>query len=262
MANRTEWAGKAVRGIVSAKERANARQELLDHIEDHMADLLAAGFTLEEAEKQAVFAMGDPETTAKLLRKTHQPVLTRLLQLLRWLTLAALALLLLHGLPAAVHRYQGLWANLPPDSYVENTEFFLGSAAAVREISPPKETIPLTDYVFSLERVIVRQLAQPHPTTGEKASVTLLLKARADRFWRKRPPIGEQFRLTDDQGHTYTIDQSAEGMVWGTAGQQGRDFYWVFNAPLAPDTRWVQLAFSNGQTAFAFRCTVEEGSAP
>ena len=83
MTSRTHWADRAVAGIILPKERESARQELLDHMEDHMDSLLAAGFSREEAERQAIAAMGDPEETAKLLRRAHQPVLTRLLQAAR-----------------------------------------------------------------------------------------------------------------------------------------------------------------------------------
>ena len=74
------WADAAVRGIVSKQEQARARQELLDHMEDHAEALTAAGFSAGEAQRQAVLAMGDPEVTARLLRKAHQPLLTRLVQ--------------------------------------------------------------------------------------------------------------------------------------------------------------------------------------
>ena len=41
----TQWADLAVAGILSKSEQAAAKQELLDHMEDHMADLMAAGFS-------------------------------------------------------------------------------------------------------------------------------------------------------------------------------------------------------------------------
>ena len=68
MANKQEWAEWAVSGILLPKERESARQELLDHIEDHMEALMAAGFSRWEAEQQAVSAMGNPEDTAKLAK--------------------------------------------------------------------------------------------------------------------------------------------------------------------------------------------------
>ena len=87
MLSKIEWAERAVAGIILPKERESARQELLDHMEDHMEALLSMGFSRYEAEQQAVAAMGNPEETAKLLQKAHQPILTRILQAARVMTI-------------------------------------------------------------------------------------------------------------------------------------------------------------------------------
>ena len=83
MLSKIEWAEQAVKGIILPEERESAKQELLDHIDDHTEALVSAGLPEQEAKRQAVAAMGDPEDTAKLLRKAHQPVLTRLIQIAR-----------------------------------------------------------------------------------------------------------------------------------------------------------------------------------
>ena len=83
MLSKIEWAEQAVKGIILPEERESAKQELLDHIDDHTEALVSAGLPEQEAKRQAVAAMGDPEDTAKLLRKVHQPVLTRLIQIAR-----------------------------------------------------------------------------------------------------------------------------------------------------------------------------------
>ncbi len=81
--DRIQWAEEAVRGIVSPKERQSARQELLDHIDDHCEALMATGLPRSRALEQAVFAMGDPNEVAKHLRRVHQPILTHLLRVMR-----------------------------------------------------------------------------------------------------------------------------------------------------------------------------------
>ncbi len=48
----TEWLRIATAGIVSPKERAAAKQELEDHIVDHMDALLAAGLSPEDAKNK------------------------------------------------------------------------------------------------------------------------------------------------------------------------------------------------------------------
>ena len=81
--DRIQWAEEAVRGIVSPKERQSARQELLDHIDDHCEVLMATGLHRSRALEQAVAAMGDPKAVGKHLRRVHQPILTCLLRVMR-----------------------------------------------------------------------------------------------------------------------------------------------------------------------------------
>ena len=79
----TEWLRIATAGIVSPKEREQAKQELADHIFDHTEALLSTGMTRSQAQQQAVFAMGDPHAVGKHLRRVHQPILTKLLTMCR-----------------------------------------------------------------------------------------------------------------------------------------------------------------------------------
>ena len=81
--DRIQWAEEAVRGIVSPKERQSARQELLDHIDDHCEALMATGLPRSRALEQAIAAMGDPKAVGKHLRRVHQPILTKLLTICR-----------------------------------------------------------------------------------------------------------------------------------------------------------------------------------
>lgn len=63
-----------VTGQLRCKWEAPAvRQELYDHIQDHMDALLSGGMGREEAEEAAVAAMGDPEELGKALDALHSP---------------------------------------------------------------------------------------------------------------------------------------------------------------------------------------------
>ena len=79
----TEWLRIATAGIVSPKEREQAKQELADHIFDHTEALLSTGLSRSQAQQQAVAAMGDPKAVGKHLRRVHQPILTKLLTICR-----------------------------------------------------------------------------------------------------------------------------------------------------------------------------------
>ncbi len=83
MHDRQRWLTAACRDIVLKKERDAVRQELSDHLDDHREALLSAGLSPEEAERRAVAAMGDAHALCDRLRRVHQPVLSRLLQIAR-----------------------------------------------------------------------------------------------------------------------------------------------------------------------------------
>jgi hypothetical protein len=77
----TQWLDIATAGILDPHERESARQELLDHMEDRAEERIAKGVPRYSALNAACTVMGDPHEVGQLLRKAHQPVLTRLLQL-------------------------------------------------------------------------------------------------------------------------------------------------------------------------------------
>lgn len=63
-----------VTGQLRCKWEAPAvRQELSDHIQDHMDALMAEGMGRDQAEEAAVAAMGDPEALGKALDALHSP---------------------------------------------------------------------------------------------------------------------------------------------------------------------------------------------
>lgn len=56
-------------------DRKYIEAELKDHLEDSIQELMEEGCTNEEAEAQAVFQMGDPVETGRMLNKEHHPVI-------------------------------------------------------------------------------------------------------------------------------------------------------------------------------------------
>ena len=94
---RFQWLNIATKGIASGKERSAVYDELYDHIEDHMDALLAAGFSRELAEEQAISAMGDPYDVSRQLRKVYQPILTWILRVCKGALACSLTLWLLYA---------------------------------------------------------------------------------------------------------------------------------------------------------------------
>ncbi len=71
-------------------DRNKIEEELEQHLEDSICDLLQDGYTYEEAEYQAVEQMGNPIETGKLLNKEHHPLIGYLCSastILMWLLL-------------------------------------------------------------------------------------------------------------------------------------------------------------------------------
>lgn len=270
MANRTEWAEKAVRGIISAKERANARQELLDHIEDHMADLLAAGFTLENAEKQAVFAMGDPETTAKLLRKTHQPVLTRLLQASYWLLGAVLAILMVHLLSVLSTSFFG---DLFPEKKIVLTpaqevapwfspDSFDSYYADCSELwlLEPNTRLHKGDYIFTVTQAAVSRMAE---TDYLPYQITLCLEVARENRLSLWPHLSGNWEAVTEKGGRSTTtfyDIRTESHLFCEPHQNQKQFLLLFNGRFTDVGQWVDLSYSNGESDFTIRVMLEGGT--
>jgi hypothetical protein len=61
-------------------------EELQNHINDHVEALLESGVRVEEAEEQAVEAMGDPEEIGRELNKEHRPLIEGMLTLTNLIT--------------------------------------------------------------------------------------------------------------------------------------------------------------------------------
>lgn len=154
-----QWLDIATAGILDRHERESARQELLDHMEDRAEDRIAQGVPRYSALNAACTVMGDPHEVGQLLRKAHQPILTRLLQL----TKRATILLAIVAVCSTI-----LFSNwYPPWGWL--TELFttpevtfltfqtdpLPDGVNWRMIVTPKSTTQAGDYKASVRRVSV-----------------------------------------------------------------------------------------------------------
>ena len=91
-------------------DRPQIEQELTDHLQDSIADLMEEGLCLQEAEKQAVLQMGNPEEIGKQLNREHHPVLGYL-----WLASTVIAILMIApAFSLMLSIANGLWDTLTP----------------------------------------------------------------------------------------------------------------------------------------------------
>lgn len=204
MANKQEWAEWAVEGIILPKERESAKQELLDHMDDHMEALMAAGFSRHEAEQQAVAAMGDPKDTAKLLRKAHQPILTRILQAARVMTIClAVVLALTCLIRLSQNSLSGLSDPVQPGGvawYLQHDP--LPDSVAYRRVLYPEAKGKLGDYGVEVEWVSVSYMPditeEKYPMWGGEWDVTVHVKFTRSPF-SDQPVFRGVFTLDDGQ---------------------------------------------------------------
>lgn len=71
--DRRQFCDTVARQLRCRWEAPSIRQELSDHIQDHMDALLTGGMDREEAEEVAVAAMGDPVEVGRALDALHSP---------------------------------------------------------------------------------------------------------------------------------------------------------------------------------------------
>ena len=203
--SRGEWALEAVKGIILPKERESAMQELLDHIDDHVDALLSAGLPEQEAKRQAVAAMGDPEETARLLRRAHQPILTRILQAARvcCISLAVIAALAL--LISLVREDDLLLGWFDGKPFAPEQEWFFGElpddSILFRRVCTPEARMQVGDYTLKIHKVAIDQ-------RENRWEVNMLVEMDGKYFWQDPPilPSGSRFLM---DGQAFDFDHVA-----------------------------------------------------
>jgi len=73
--NKKDYLKKVRKEIQFIFDRDAIENELSNHIEDSIQDLMKDGLSFEEAESVAISQMGDPVEVGKLLNKEHHPLL-------------------------------------------------------------------------------------------------------------------------------------------------------------------------------------------
>ena len=250
MASKLEWAERAVAGILLPKERESARQELLDHMEDHMEALMSAGFSRYEAEQQAVAAMGDPAETAKLLRKAHQPILTRILQAARvcCISLAAVAVLVLFFSFVTREELFPNWFNGKP--FAPEQEWFFGElpddSILFRRVCEPDASLTVGDYTLRVHKVALDQ-------RENRWEVNMLIEMDGKYLWQDSPvlPEGSRFLV---EGQAFDFGHVA---FWGH--RQGDSFYSWFSLELPEEPDGLTLELPCEDKTYTLRIDLKGG---
>ncbi len=267
--NRISWVSAATRGIARGKEYSQAWWELSGHIEDHMEALMAAGFSKEEAEQQAVTAMGDPQEVNRLLRKVHRPVLSWMIQISKALLLCSFILWLGYA-----------WVTQPFEEWMLDScckTSLIGSIGNLTQEALLDPT-PTQEYPASYRRSkrVFQQAQVGHcKFTVTRCSVShvnwyigsrdpwmvaLQLEIAPQHFWQ-RPRVQGNFTMVNDQG----VEASPQ-MNYGTElidAHQYRDGQTCIHALIAAfptDSKWVDVIYTDAENTFTLRIDLEGGT--
>ncbi len=244
--DRDQWADLATKGILSRRERKAARQELLDHMEDHMEAMLSLGFSSKEAEEQAILAMGDAETTAALLRAAHQPVLTRLLQVCRVAALLLLAAVVLCrvviGSPPVddwdMTEYNAqfiCYFNSPTWPGVESGDF-----QGYRLLDRQPADVPLGEYRLTGTKVSVNK-------TEDFYSLYLMVEVTGSHPFQPAPVFNHRLMINgySAQGHE-VADTRLTGMMRGLSRPNTRQYLALASFRQPPETLVLEYTHPEG----------------
>ena len=234
----TEWLRIATAGIVSPKEREQAKQELADHIFDHTEALLSTGLNRSQAQQQAVAAMGDPKAVGKHLRRVHQPILTKLLTICRRAAIV-LAVVTVWVIFISSGRLEMFWQRVTmatPETvepsyldYPYQTDP-LPQNVAWRMIAQPERTVRAGDYEVSVKRLSISYRPE---SSVPCYSVHMDLQFRPLWFWLEpASPVYRAFRLRSEGDWELTPDASDDDQKLLVNGYTDAVTLWgLFNQP-------------------------------
>ena len=237
---RFQWLNIATKGIASGKERSAVYDELYDHIEDHMDALLAAGFSKELAEEQAISAMGDPYDVSRQLRKVHQPILTKLLQVTKWMTIVLAIVTVWNTL---LFSDWGNWIKqyIPAKSEKQHLEHLVPDDNLVQWGAAvcPDDRVQAGDYTVSFRYVTALWNAQ---STSCVVEISLLFTPRF--FWQEDANPQPLFVLRDTAGHTWSTTQQMEIGRYTVSYPGRRQVYLYAMLDFFPENGQLELAYT------------------
>ena len=188
------WTDRAVAQMRFPWDRAGVRKELLAHLEDREYDYVNHGLTKEEAQANALAAIGDAVETGKLLNKAHSPLLgwawlvskLACIGLAVWFAGQFLFGFLLAGVSSEVERWAEKMVMEEPCTYYEEGDLLVESGLTLQQ----------GDYTIVLDHGIVSQ--------GESwLRTTLALRIWTNKPWQTAPLGLERMEMETPEGQIY-----------------------------------------------------------
>ena len=233
-----------------APDRREVYWELYAHMEDQYEELLAAGYTERDAEKEVTASMGDPAETAAQLERVHRPFWGYALRAARWCLLIAAALALL-TVPRYIKkleingdaRFEG-W--LFRETWADKD----GENRLVWYVEPGVKA-RCDGYTFTATRAAARSYVgwEDHHLDGDFLVVEV--KVFNPRPWAEPCGVMGAFTALDSLGNVYHDNDSwnaADGVPYLT-GMQGRTglltwtWCFCFNGCQSLEAEWIELRY-------------------
>ena len=257
--DRRQFCDTVARQLRCRWEAPSIRQELSDHIQDHMDALLSGGRDREEAEEAAVAAMGDPEELGRALDALHSPWPWRLYHTIRAAAIALLVLALCLGLGTFLGNGNSVSVLLEDLGYTlkeRDPQYIMD-----RYVLTDSDTVRATGTVTGGGAIGPYRLSP----SGEALLLTqengytrlaFLVSTFHPQPWLESlDPTGQTFSAVDDLGNRYGSDQ----VSFLSTGGRLRDLCRVLLEDPDPAARRFTLTLDTDRGDVTFTVTLEGG---
>ena len=243
------WCSAAVERIRFQPDRNEVYWELYAHMQDQYEELLAAGYTERDAEKEVTAAMGDPEETALQLERIHRPFWGYALRAARWCLLIAAALALLivpryiKGLELRNARaWEGYFRETWDDKDGENR---------LDWYAEPKVRARCDGYTFTVTRAAQRSYVAWENHSYDGNFFVFEVKVFNPRPWAEPCAAQRAFSAVDSLGNVYveTNSWSVDSAVPYVAVMQGHtglltwSWFVILNWNRSQEAEWIELRY-------------------
>lgn len=245
----SDWLNIVCDKVKFIPDRKEIYQELNNHMEERLADYREKGVSYEDAIKEVLDAMGNPEQVGTELNKTHKPYLGWVWYASKWLVRIVLLLCIwvfLNGTnPLTAYCY--LFPESKDFSVYDNNYKQAESETFSSTLYQPDCTASLYGYTLTIPRASLHTYNEASIENKDVTSATLFLTLRAvHRLPWTDFPMGIQFLTTaiDSEGNFYNCSYDAiTPSIYGNPTKRGL-FYYEFELYIPNiDTHatWIEL---------------------
>lgn len=261
----TVWCDSAVSKILFPPDQQMVAQELYDHLEDHCDALLAQGIPEEEAEQQALAAMGDPLVIAPQLAAIHRPFWGYFLRATR---IALIILLCLTLIPLgefiweADYRAPVIW-----DFDLFDEASYASEERTLLYLAQPNLSETYGGLHFTLTDAVIWRNEQAHAPNE-------YLYLRLTQFhplpWLAHGDVGSWFWAEDSLGNRYGrfydhIPGDGEPLVLCRGSETSpftHEYLLWINDYVSQEADWIDIRYSRDGRNLVFRVDLPGGDLP